>query len=122
MIYGRMGATIHTFSNTYVGGPPSTSQFNLVLGGGESAVETLNTYYMGGWKEQASARLPDDGLQSACSVVVASLDSPHDSYIHLLGGLELETSWGTNAHYRLLVTDPSGVSAEGWETIDVLSQ
>ena len=105
MIYPRFYATIHTFD-----------RFNLVLGGGESAVEILNGQGMGGWTEVASARLPNDGLQDACSVVVASPTSASDSYIHLLGGKELETNWGTNSHYRLMTTY-DGVSSEGWEVM-----
>ena len=81
MNYARYGATIHSITILH---PQSPSTSNLVLGGGESAVETLNIW--GGWREQPNARLPNDGLQDACSVVVSSPTSPYSSYIHLLGG------------------------------------
>ena len=100
MNYARYGATIHSISILH---PQSPSTSNLVLGGGESAVETLNIW--GGWREQPNARLPNDGLQDACSVVVSSPTSPYSSYIHLLGGQDLETSLGTNTHYRLKIID-----------------
>ena len=103
MNYARNGATIHTI---YIPHHHAPATSNLVLGGGESAVETMN--FWGGWTEQPNARLPNDGLQDACSVVVSPT-----SYIHLLGGQDLETSWGTNTHYRLKIGDFS----EGWEVM-----
>ena len=95
MIYGQMGATIHTFSKTSVGGNPSTSKFNLVLGGGESAVVTLNMYAnsiaMGGWKEEESAA----SLTTVSSPLLSGggVAGLHPQLLHPpAGGLELETS------------------------------
>merc|ERR1711973_543065 len=104
MNFGRFDATIHTFTRGKGG-------FNLVLGGGESAVETVGVG--GSWTEVASARLPNDGLQHGCSVVVGSQD-PDSYYIHLLGGQEEETAWGMNSHYRLTITY-DGVGVDGWQ-------
>ena len=79
MNYARFGAPIQTIHIPQIQSPATS---NLVLGGGESSVETLN--YWGGWTEHANARLPNDGLQDACPVVVASPTDPYTSYIHLL--------------------------------------
>jgi len=90
MNYARSDANIHTFD-----------AFNLVLGGGNSAVEILTGDGVAEWFEVESARLPDESLSSACSVQVASPTSTSTSYIHLLGGRA--ESLGTNMHYRLKV-------------------
>merc|ERR1719209_250284 len=101
MNYARSDANIHTFD-----------AFNLILGGGNSAVEILTGDGMGEWIEVESARLPDESLSSACSVQVASPTSASTSYIHLLGGRA--ESFGTNMHYRLKVASDSEMS---WEVM-----
>ena len=110
MNFPRFDATIHTFES----GLPAQPGFNLVLGGGESAVEILPGGGAGGWTEVEGARLPYYTSQGSCSVVVTSSTSAYTSYIHLLGGQEDGTSWATNSHYRLKV-DSNSVSNEGWE-------
>ena len=110
MNFPRFDATIHTFES----GLPAQPGFNLVLGGGESAVEILPGGGAGGWTEVEAARLPYYTFQGSCSVVVTSSTSAYTSYIHLLGGQEDGTSWATNSHYRLKV-DSNGVSNDGWE-------
>jgi len=110
MNYARSDANIHTFD-----------AFNLVLGGGNSAVEILAGDGMGEWVEVESARLPDESLSSACSVQVASPTSVSTSYIHLLGG-RAETSLGTNMHYRLKVASDSEMSWEVMPEMPVAQQ
>jgi len=110
MNYARSDANIHTFD-----------AFNLVLGGGNSAVEILTGDGMGDWIEVESARLPDDSLTAACSVQVASPTSLSTSYIHLLGG-RAETSFGTNMHYRLKVASDSEMSWEVMPEMPVAQQ
>jgi len=105
MNYARFGATMHAIYISEIQAPPTSI---LVLGGGESAVETFNLY--GGWREHANASLPNDSLQDACSVLVDSPTEPYISFIHLLGGL-----LGGKQHYRLLVSH-QGLS-EGWEAM-----
>ena len=81
MNYARFGAPIQTIHIPQIQAPATS---NLVLRGGKSSVETLN--YWGRWTEHANACLPNEGLQDAFSMVVASSNDPYTSYIHLLGG------------------------------------
>jgi len=110
MNYARFDANIHTFDT-----------FNLVIGGGNSAVEVLTGDGVAEWFEVESARLPDESLSSACSVQVASPTSASTSYIHLLGG-RAETSLGTNMHYRLKVVSDSEMSWEVMPEMPVAQQ